>query len=151
VCFLVLSIDPSREQNPATDEDCTTSNNCRKTRSRIGKHGSLRMPVRSLVNSSVTAEKGPTAIAVVPRHRCLSRGAFRCEPLTSHAMELSLNGDRDGLDLNEPLLVSQRHHRIDLHRPLRRHKAGQQRDCPQQHGDQGEGQRVGWLDPEKHA
>ena len=54
------------------------------------------MPIRSLVNSSVTVEKGPTAIAVVPRHCCLSRGAFRSEPLTTHAMELSINGDRDG-------------------------------------------------------
>ena len=31
-------------------------------------------------------------------HCCLSRGAFRSEPLTTHAMELSINGDRDGND-----------------------------------------------------
>jgi hypothetical protein len=72
------------------------TSNCRKTKSRIGKHGSLRMPIRSLVNSSVTVEKGPTAIGSSPRHCCLSRGAFRSEPLTTHAMELSINGDRDG-------------------------------------------------------
>jgi hypothetical protein len=68
VCFLALYIDPSREQNPATEEDWATSNKRRKTQSRIGKHGSLRMPIRSLVNSRITAEKGPTAIAVVRRH-----------------------------------------------------------------------------------
>jgi hypothetical protein len=66
------------------------TSNCRKTQSRIGKHGSLRMPIRSLVNSSVTVEKGPTAIGSSPRHCCLSRGAFRSEPLTTHAMELSI-------------------------------------------------------------
>jgi hypothetical protein len=46
----------------------------------------------------VSAEEGPTAIAVVPRHCCLSRGAFRSELLTRHAIELSINGDRDGND-----------------------------------------------------
>jgi hypothetical protein len=31
----------------ATDEKSHTSKECRKTQSRIGKHGSLRTPVRS--------------------------------------------------------------------------------------------------------
>jgi hypothetical protein len=53
------------------------TSNCRKTQSRIGKHGSLRMPIRSLVNSSVTVEKGPTAIggsatALLPVAWCVS-------------------------------------------------------------------------------
>src|ERR1700721_3973273 len=89
---------PQPERKPSTEQDGATSNNRRKTQSRIGKHGSLRMPIRGSVNSCVTAEKGPTAIAVVPRHCCLSRGAFRSEPLTSHAIELSVNGDRNGND-----------------------------------------------------
>jgi hypothetical protein len=63
--LLALCIDPNCEQNPAIEEDWATSNGCRKTQSRIGKHGSLRMPIRSLVISSITAEKGPTAIAVM--------------------------------------------------------------------------------------
>jgi hypothetical protein len=34
----------------------------------------------------------------VRRHCCLSRGALRSEPLTSQAVELSINGDRNGND-----------------------------------------------------
>ena len=56
---------------------------CRQTRSRIGKHGSLRMPFRSQVNSSIKVEKGPTAIAAVLQHCCLSRGAVRTKTLTA--------------------------------------------------------------------
>jgi hypothetical protein len=56
---------------------------CRKARSRIGKHGSLRIPFRSQVNSSIKAEKGPTAIVVVLRHCCLSRDAFVDQALTA--------------------------------------------------------------------
>jgi hypothetical protein len=41
------------------------------------------MPFRSQVNSSIKAEKGPTAIAVVLRHCCLSRGALRTKTLTA--------------------------------------------------------------------
>jgi hypothetical protein len=76
----VLASTPARSKIPQPGKTGRHPNQCRKTRSRIGKHGSLRMPIRSLVSSCIIAEKGPTAIALVPRHCCLSCGAPGLNP-----------------------------------------------------------------------
>jgi|HubBroStandDraft_6_1064221.scaffolds.fasta_scaffold459458_2 hypothetical protein len=73
MCVLASTAAPSKIPQPR--KTGRYPNKCRKTRSRIGKHGSLRMPIRSLVSSCIIAEKGPTAIALVPRHCRLSCGA----------------------------------------------------------------------------
>jgi hypothetical protein len=46
----VLASTPTPSKIPQPRETGRHPNKCRKTRSRIGKHGSLRMPIRTLVS-----------------------------------------------------------------------------------------------------